>query len=752
VTSFEAVEKASGPGSLVAIGLAALTATHLFGRFRDTEPGWAGGPKKAEQVKGQLDRIRRKREAQAEPDFEVAILGAGAAAAYYLQTEGQNLDPKRTVIIGNEQPWAWERGALGDVNHPVSQIDPRRDAAPALDPTKGLASRPEFSALIADVFANWPFHLEEQIGSVTRTEGGDRYEVSLSSGRTISARRVIAALGGGKHKEPENLTWLGAEPGVRPKNLPSALGEPLSRIMNMDEFQRAVIEKAFARDSIKRVVLVGPNAAIDVMTTLLRSHAELGVTAVEWIKARRLPPFLPGTDNAYAAKIHDRAKPTPGRKNVRDTNDGPLGIHIIDSYYRSATADEHGVQVSYDGGEAPVGGDIMVYGLGPDVEALAGLLGLPATDLAGALEPIYDVNRRFNAEQFTDEAMKAYLRPRVGSDPAAVLTAVKGVLAEGRDVTGSLASALKRPEEELPQLLPAVIGLRRRSEGGAGLEFVGATAVRLTAQSGAGYTFLSESLRRFADEEVKKLQKRVGIDRAHNEFVAELAAYVAVARRVAGRLEGVRGVTDLDMLGSEIAQLNTSFAELQNAADAVGNRSIQPVRQDFPHTVLGVYGQAATYQAQLTEFIAFLEANPQSGALASTHASAVVNTLPRNVAQGDQLAAERSAIGARHAALPENVAESVDFIGRDHTAIAAHIDAKYRDIPGLIADYLTARIVAERRHLPLDRAPLPRAVDPNDPRSKFTVDQQVQFQTGWSRKLDQISTIFARERKVGVRS
>jgi hypothetical protein len=760
VTSFEPLQETSNAGALIALGgIAALAATWAYGQRRDPEArGWAGKPKTAEEVKGQLTRIRRKREQEGRPDFEVAILGAGASAAYYLQSRGQRLDPKQTVIIGNEQPWAGERGAQGNINHPLNQIDVRHPAMPLSDRTAGLEPREEFSRRIAEVFETWPFHLQEEIKAVRLATAGDRYEITLGGGRMISAKQVIAALGVGPQKGPGNVKWIGDEAQAEAGAIATQWGEPLPRVVGMDEFQRAVSDNRIVPGTIRNVVVVGPNAAIDVVTTLLRSHSALGVRVVQWISGSGKPPFLPGTDNAYTEKAYDEVVAMPDVGGVHSKSLGSVQLSIIKWGYLKTTHHERGVQVNYGerGGkgkpEVPKGtayGDLMVYGLGPDVAALAGLLGIPEKDRAGALEPIYDVDRRFSVDRFSDQELRTLL----GEYPDSVLGKMAVVLGDGDSATAdTLLRALKRPPgKELPRLLPTVVGLRAKNTGSARLELVGATAYRLGAKSQdptetpVGYAFLSGSLQGLQNREVHELQSLVAkggvAGTAGQSFVAVLGSYVADALAFAQDLEHVRDAAPSDQAKQTLVQLNNSFSALTEAVEAVRNEPDGD--QEQVRTLGGVYGMTRTYHAQITEFFELLQANPQTGALAAGHHEVAPYTLPQNVLLGDQLASVRSTIEALQTFLPESLEAGVNFVGADRTAIAAHIAVRYPDIPPLIGEYLAARIIVERRHpQPGTEGPLPRAENPNDPHSRFLLDRQRQFQEGWIAKLAALDDIF----------
>jgi hypothetical protein len=148
--------------------------------------------------------------------------------------------------------------------------------------------------------------------------------------------------------------------------------------------------------------------------------------------------------------------------------------------------------------------------------------------------------------------------------------------------------------------------------------------------------------------------------------------------------------------------------------------------------------QAKNQLALLKEYLA-----KQPDTTATARMQPIAETLPANFAGADQTGPARSSIQARQNAMPNDVTANVDFIGANHTDIAAHIASKYPNIPPVLADTLAARIVYERKARRVDEgAPLPRPEDPEDSKSEFHIYQQVEFQEGWSDKLFAIEALF----------
>jgi hypothetical protein len=118
----------------------------------------------------------------------------------------------------------------------------------------------------------------------------------------------------------------------------------------------------------------------------------------------------------------------------------------------------------------------------------------------------------------------------------------------------------------------------------------------------------------------------------------------------------------------------------------------------------------------------------------------IPKTLPQNVLLSDQLTPSRSSVEAASDAMPAKVEEGVNFITSNHTMVAFHIASAYRNIPPALADYLTARIVYDRRHA--ENAPLPQKNEATDGKSGFNLKKQVEFQEGWNQKLGHINALW----------
>lgn len=688
--------------------------------------------------------------------YPVALLGAGASAAYYLATAGRSLDPKATVIIGARQPWETERGSEGVINHPLNMIAPEYQGEEIIDPKTGLAPRSKFSELVEAILDPWD-RKEAWIDSVQEHASGNYYEIKTDKG-TFYARRVIVALGIGKHKTPDEVTGLDTAAKIGKKG-------DIPRLMDMDRFKRAVDDREFEPGIVSSIAVIGPNAAIDVMSTVLRSYPEMPVNPIYWItgsdiekgtkkKIVKRPFFLKGTDNEYVEHRFEEVvaqQPTEPTKRVHSKG----VITVVGHDYLSAAVGGNGVVVTY--GERPARGskdgpkvvdtlkaDIVVYGLGPDVSGVAKTLGIK--DLGKDVEPVYDVSQHFTYAKGLDskDSLVGYLTGLKIADPNRKAELVEAVIGK--------ISALQRPEDDqLPSRLPGVVGMRAKGsgKGKASMEIVGATAYRFAMESRVAYDYISKALARMRTEELEQVKATARIVTPKtSKFYEHVAEYLERLERyltVAGKLS-----SDLEKQPEKAKEQEFWLSAAERSLEAVRRRLEMAVRQPeaAQHAKLakqmkGAYALATTYQAQLAELYGNVVAD-KYGARASTAMGGVPGSLPQNVVLGDQLTAARSSIEALQTFVPPTATAGVNFITSDHTVIATHVAAKYGAIPPQLADYVTAKIVHERRHLPLDKAPLPRPEIEKNRYSGFSLKQQEEFQNGWNTKLDNVARVFAR--------
>lgn len=433
--------------------------------------------------------------------YRMAILGRGASAAYYIENAGVSKGEKDTILIGEEQPWRTERGREGVINHPHPMIDPQHAGGSTLEQAlsnkgQNLAKRDEFSNRIDAVIGRIPTQVTAKITSVTKI-GGPRTKVYriVAGGARYYAQNVVAALGIGKHAEPDEVENL--EGATQVKGLP--------RVMDMDTFQRGVAEGTLRpADVPKGVVVVGPNAAIDVLSTALRSKFR----PITWLTGKR-PFFLPGTDNEFVEQTFDN-------QQKRQEN----GVTVVRHDYLSSKIGADGVEVTYGQRAMPAveehqagtqEGSIMVYGLGPNAAEVAKIF----TDVKRAddLEGVYDTDQRFNSDPSYASTVKLAIQHAVGEQRAqGTIRAVESVLGGLPDLARP-SDGKGRVKDPVARKLPSVVGLKAKkanAEDETSLEFVGAAAYRLAANKQVEHRYLSGVLGTFKADHLDALEQHLG--------------------------------------------------------------------------------------------------------------------------------------------------------------------------------------------------------------------------------------------------
>lgn len=689
--------------------------------------------------------------------FPVAILGAGASAAYYLATAGRGLDPGSTVIIGETQPWETERGSEGVINHPLNMIAPEYQGRDLLGSEGGLAPRRDFSEIVEGVLAPWPHVHKARITSVRRHVSGNYYTIVTADG-TYYARRVIAAMGIGKHKAPGKITWAGGDK----EDVRNKVGRDnlVPRMMDMDRFQRAIVGRELENQGIRSVAVIGPNAAIDVMSTVLRNYPELPLNPIYWVtgvgregKPKR-PFFLKGTDNEYIEGRYDAV--------VQDENETAASIYkkgvitVVGHDYLSSDVSGDGVAITYGqradrrivgDHERPAGvlnADIVVYGMGPNVRGVAETLGV---DMSQDIEPIFDVSQHFNyAEGIESRAdLESYIE---SVDPTVDAEHLAGQVAV---ILGVIAK-IERPEkrgrkvDQPPSKLPPVVGMRTKGEGNASMEFIGATGYRFAMEGKTSYDYVSRSLKQMRRElpaPQDALPRNVSSEfykHAH-EFWSRTGIYLGKAIELAELIEAAKDVGSVRKKEFWIKDARDWIKLMDNRVFLARYANDVNQYSALFKKMKSAYAMASNFQGMLEELYQNAAASSY-GARASTMMGSVSGSLPGNVVLGDQLTASRSSIEALQTFVPPTAAKGVNFVTSDHTVIATHIAAKYSSIPPQLADYVTAKIVLDRRHSDLEDAPLPRPDLPGNRYSGFNLEQQNAFQARWNTKLEQLSALF----------
>ncbi len=739
--------------------------------------------------------------------YDLAILGAGASVAYYLSSSGLDVDLNATVIIGEEQPWEKQRGRLGVVNHPMNMIAPDYQGKDILE--EGLASRQEFSKRVDAIIKKVGERKQQHVDSVKKV-GTEVLYYEITSGEDVYyARRVVAGLGIGAQADPDPKTIK--RDGVETKldALPKLDG--LARVMSMDRFQQAASAGLLPPEKVKKVVVVGANAAIDVMTTALRRTRSLfalrtGYDEIAWVASTR-PAFLKGTDNEFVEKVYEAATEKDDKVREQKLKNAAVAkrVKVFPYSYLGVDVSEKGVRVSF-GNRArkkgdqdvpvdTVSGDIMVYGIGPDVDLVRNVF--KNIDFV----PAYDLSLRFNTDEIDPkevaEGIHALLKKRnstgkyvepdwAGEFVEGVDKAIGGITATKRPTEKTdetTISGQERVKEPLLRTLPAVVGLRAaRSIKGvtpargdrSSLEVIGGSAYRLA--DSVSYTYVSEAFKALHETRPALLKEALepyaltDEQRAEiKDFLTWVAVFAKDAQHAARELESrtyerpiikksdkpevvapkrVKLIESNDLLIAINEQIATTHEWLYQSEIALSrvlktlpdNGSDASVKTR--RLLTGLMLDAAGHFAQLRELRDIV--HDYGSNTAAEFMRTVAYSLPANVVLNDQLTASRSGAEALRTHMTPNVAKGVNLITSDATVIASHLAGGYEFIPAPLTQYLAARIVFDRRHLPLDEgAPLPRPKKPYDlTSSEFSLKQQREFQDSWMKKFKDLDALF----------
>ncbi len=341
-------------------------------REEDIEKGKIGNQekeaKKLRLEKEDADRTYLAKSPNPDMTVELAILGAGAAVAYYLTSMGDQIKRDQTIVIGTVQPWAGLRGP-GVVNHPEHMISALRDEVGLKD--EQLMDRKAFSDNLETVISKRVRHrLEKKVKEVDKIthKSTPFYKIVLEDDTTYYAKKVVAGLGIGSHMDRV----------VKSESNPVVEGN-IDRIMDMDVFQRQAekIHKAAAEDpSSVTVFIAGGNAAIDVAKTCM----DLGFTII-WYPGGNAPAFLQGTDNEVVEEEYKKfVRQEKSRiKIYEEKRAGPVGAGSKKP-------------LSISGNEA----DFYVFGQGPDVSQVKKIFN--KEHVLDHLETMKDKNHYFRGE------------------------------------------------------------------------------------------------------------------------------------------------------------------------------------------------------------------------------------------------------------------------------------------------------------------------------------------------------------------
>ena len=308
--------------------------------------------------------------------WHLAILGAGSAAAYYLNTVDPNQFPK-ILVVGQDDPWSGQRGLNpSDANDPVNfvnqtaqMIEHYGDSVPGM--STSLYPRKEWAESNRKILDRVSVtRVRGQILNVSEIKTPSQYakplngaekcyqiDVRRSSGSTaeLLAAKVVVATGAGSHKYPD-------------KRLENLAGNYPDLFMDMDAFAR----KPALRQPGKKIIVQGPNAAVDSVDTAYYNRC-----TVYWLTG---PPALLATPHQVSARAVAVGN---GESRIyalnRKTTD-PKEIKVVGKK----------ISVTLDSGQK-LEADHYVWGVGQDDKKAVSFL---SPSLLARLEPIYDINQR----------------------------------------------------------------------------------------------------------------------------------------------------------------------------------------------------------------------------------------------------------------------------------------------------------------------------------------------------------------------
>ncbi|MBJ7309775.1 hypothetical protein ACFOLJ_10735 [Rugamonas sp. CCM 8940] len=313
--------------------------------------------------------------------YELAIVGAGSTAAYYIDTLGPAYDHSHTVVIGGNNPWMSARGhGIAYINHTRRQIAMPSENVTEHGGNESFVNRRAFALasdrVVGSTTGRW-IH-SDKVTNISLLAGV--YTITYGNGQTVRASKVTFAGGGGPLRKPTELT-------DESKAIRNG-----ARIIDMNTF----IRKKVRLRPRGRVVIWGSNAAIDAVAAAKR----FGWTIVKWLYNAE-PAWLPGS--RYKSKPYrlqevqrDSSHPYKGRNDIKIEDSGNK-LQVRDT--------STGLVIA-----ANI--DFVVYGLGTDDLLTDGAAVMDASVLEGAanLSPMLDDGGIFGATPSQDnESSRAFL-------------------------------------------------------------------------------------------------------------------------------------------------------------------------------------------------------------------------------------------------------------------------------------------------------------------------------------------------------
>ncbi len=372
-------------------------------------------------------RARKKARARrARGSHDLAIIGAGSAAAYYVADLGEHYDHRTTVLIGATDAWKtddadrWTRGS-GYINHEAHLIQHHGTQVPAFSTT--YMQRQDFAEQNRRVLLRIPERQRiNAVVSSIREDPSGGFFITLQGGRTLHAMKVVVATGAGPHAPPSK------------RGIAIGANVPAKRVMDLDTFMRSY--PASVSGAGKVVVVHGPNAGIDAV----ERAGECQFEEILWLMSDGSDPILlPGNRLKYAPYVptlkaikreafKDDVKQQTQRKSIvtLEWNVDHLLLHYVTPQKAVSTSRI----------------DLYVYALGQDPSDPEAVKTLLTQEILEQLEPIYDVQRRYGQERRTVLGLR--LPDTDGSHGLEVIGAAASAIAG--DYTAKDANIAKKME------------------------------------------------------------------------------------------------------------------------------------------------------------------------------------------------------------------------------------------------------------------------------------------------------------------
>lgn len=225
-------------------------------------------------LKGNL-KTKPKKRVRFANHYRLAIIGAGPATAFFLDTQGVSEDAADTVVIGDENPWVNERGhAIAYINHTL-----RQTSLPSANETRyggneTFVNRKKYGEMIESTIVELSKKRVKALVTKLSRQRSGVWEIACNNNETYTADRVVFMAGSGEPRRP-------------PETKLSSQVSGKARIIEMNVFLRDV-----ATSMKGRVAIWGANAAIDAVAAAKKHGWEVEM----WLYSQSLPPaWLPGT-------------------------------------------------------------------------------------------------------------------------------------------------------------------------------------------------------------------------------------------------------------------------------------------------------------------------------------------------------------------------------------------------------------------------------------------------------------------------